>query len=369
MQKNKFLLWVASLLLIMGCSSSDDDSSWEEQPSSTVEGAYDDECRWVYSTMNHYYYWREDLPDSLDCNYTLDPVTFYKSLLSKKDRFSHIERNSSYTRSDGIKTPFYDIWPTKDNEEWMKISLIGNSEDVLLDSIYIINDYKVGYLCYLKFGEVKSLIPSIEKLFEMNIDELVLDLRYNPGGLLVTSRYLATSIAPDSVYNQAFQVLQYNHRVSQELFREKGDSLTRYSFLQPTGPDYHLGTPLYGLNLRRVYILVSNRTASASEVMITCLRPYMDVIVIGERTVGKGVGMNTFSDSRYKYSLVPITFRYYNARMESTPDEGIDPDYEVPGGYSTPRRDIGRIDEPLLAKALELILEEENPDSIETTNN
>ena len=89
--------------------------------------------------------------------------------------------------------------------------------------------------------------------------------------------------------------------------------------------------------------------------MITCMRPFINVIVVGERTVGKGVGMNTFSDSKYKYELVPITFRYYNVNMETTPDEGIEPDYEVLHGYNTAKAEIGKEEEPLFAKVIELL--------------
>lgn len=116
-----------------------------------------------------------------------------------------------------------------------------------------------------------------------------------------------------------------------------------------------LGTKYYYLSLPRVYILTSKHTASASEATINSLKPYMDVVVIGENTVGKGVGMQTISTYKYKYALVPITFRFYNCEGESIPDNGITPDFYVSDGYDTPKREIGELSEPLLAKAIELI--------------
>lgn len=348
------LIKVFTIILFAGCSA-DDDSFISEQPAPVEEGAFVAECRWIYGTMHHYYYWNEDLPDSLDCDYTLAPVDFFKSLLSKKDRFSYCEQRQSGTRStidtEWPEVPQFDAWAG---------GLAANPFDrsgsnVLLDSVYHIAGHTVGYLCYSRFDKEQELEPVMRHFHEEHIDELVLDLRYNPGGYLSTSQYLATSVVPDSVYGRVFQLLRYNHRVSQELLAENGDSLRHYSFLSPTEPDNHLDTPLYGLSLKRVFILVSNHTASASEVMITCMRPFINVIVVGERTVGKGVGMNTFSDSKYKYELVPITFRYYNVNMETTPDEGIEPDYEVLHGYNTAKAEIGKEEEPLLAKVIELL--------------
>lgn len=345
---------VLAVFLLVGCSA-DDDSFVSEQPAPVEEGAYVEECRWIYGTMHHYYYWNEDLPDSLDCDYTLAPVDFFKSLLSKKDRFSYCEQRQGSTRSGHDTTwpevPQFDIW----TGEMAANPFDTNKSNVLLDSVYHIAGHTVGYLCYSRFDKEQELEPVMRHFHEEHIDELVLDLRYNPGGYLSTSQYLATSVVPDSVYGRVFQLLRYNHRVSQELYAERGDSLSSYSFLWPTDPDNHLDTPLYGLSLNRVFILVSNHTASASEVMITCMRPFINVTVVGERTVGKGVGMNTFSDSKYKYELVPITFRYYNVNMETTPDEGIEPDYEVPNGYNTAKAEIGKEEEPLFAKVIELL--------------
>ena len=116
-----------------------------------------------------------------------------------------------------------------------------------------------------------------------------------------------------------------------------------------------LGTQMVPLNLSKIYVLTSNYTASASEATIVCLRPYMNVTIIGETTVGKGLGSWTISDSEYKYALQPITMRYYNAQGESTPDDGLSPDYFVPDGYLTRKKDLGDIKEPLLHQALQLI--------------
>ena len=86
----------------------------------------------------------------------------------------------------------------------------------------------------------------------------------------------------------------------------------------------------------------------------------MDVILIGEQTYGKGVGSWTIRDNRFKYQIQPITMRYHNANMESTPDDGIPVDYLIEDGYSTSKKELGDINEPLLNKALSIINEGNN---------
>lgn len=109
------------------------------------------------------------------------------------------------------------------------------------------------------------------------------------------------------------------------------------------------------LKLNKLIVLTSSHTASASEATIVCLRSYMDVITIGEQTVGKGVGSWTISDPRFRYAMQPITMRYYNADGVSTPDEGIGPDIYVSDGYSVGKLEIGDSNEKLLRVAIDYI--------------
>lgn len=347
----KKLYFIFAFFALTGCTSTDDDIIGEAQSVKAEIGAYTDECKWVYRQMNRHYLWREDMPDSTSCDYTIDPVTFFNRLLSSKDRFSYCERNINYTGPQEIG---------KNNEDdFGFIVTRSSSNSVLLDTIYTIKDTKVGYFCYLKFEDTTELAPVIKRFLEANIDELVIDLRYNPGGYVSTCKYLCNSVVHESAYGKVFQSQGFNNLLSEELFKQSGSRLENEYFDFPSNAgEKQLGTPLYGLNMYKVYVLTSNRTASASEALIVCLKPYSEVVVIGERTVGKGVGSYTIKDYKYKYELHPITLRYYNAETESTPDDGIIPDYEVSGGYNTRKKDIGNIGEPLLKMAFKLIFEE-----------
>lgn len=401
--------WIGVFLLVIsGCSSDNDILLPDEPTDQPIIGVYTKENQWVYEQMNHYYLWREDLPDSLSCDYTTDPVTFYKALLSPKDRFSYCSRNINYTSlSERLNDGFaYQAYRNAANEnllqvlyvtspelqkqklrrgDWLrKISTFGNTYErgeirgdifqpidtlaiealpsgtsqstVYLDSIYPINKSKIGYLCYMEFDETKDLELPIRKFHENRIDELILDLRYNPGGYVRTCRYLCNSIVSEKGYKQLFQQCTYNDKVSKEYQKETGSSITKEYYDVPTnGIGQLLGGGIYGLNLKRLYVLTSKNTASASEATIICLRPYMDVIVIGEQTYGKGVGSWTIAEKQYKYELHPIIMRYYNSLMETTPDEGIPTNIEIAGGYETVKRELGDKNEPLLAMALKCI--------------
>ena len=88
-----------------------------------------------------------------------------------------------------------------------------------------------------------------------------------------------------------------------------------------------------GNQIQRVFILTSQNTASASELIINNLKPYMDVIIIGEHTYGKNVGSHTITDinKRYPFGLQPITFKIVNALGDSDygTTEGFTPDYLI----------------------------------------
>lgn len=389
---------------IISCTS-DDIVSLEVQPIPSPAGAYEEDCKWIYSKMNHDYLWREDLPDSLDCDYGTDPVTFYKSLLSPKDRFSYCENNTLYVPSQenrslgyayqeyvngngisfrqvlyitcpelsgkGLRRGDFVIHSDHSNkiarisfdasnaisvmDTIEASSIFGPTRTVYLDSIYNIKNHKVGYLCYLEFNEINELIPVFKRFYDAQVDEMILDLRYNPGGYVSTCKYLSNSLINEKGYNKIFQQCTYNDVLTREYEKATGSGITISSFTTPDNGEGVLGNPMYGLNLKRLYVLTSKYSASASEAAIISMRPFMDVILIGEQTYGKGVGSWTIRDNRFKYQLQPITMRYHNAVMETTPDEGLVVDYYVPDGYDTKKKELGDLQEPLLAKAIGLI--------------
>lgn len=397
------------LSLVVGCSS--EDIIFDDEPITTIEYTYLEHNQWIYAQMNHNYLWRGDMPDSLDCNYGLSPQEFFKHLLSPKDRFSYMTNNPSYSPPNaynyGIAYQMYSdikgnhamqiLYTTSEKAKSFgikrgdffqvinqqpyaitlaKVLLDGNgtfvkdvspeielssetsisNPTVIVDSVYCIDNKKIGYLCYTEYDEVLDLYIPLKKFLDNRISDLILDLRYNPGGYVSTCRFLCNCIVPENAYQQIFQQCSYNDILSKYYEKKTGKERTYTYFVDLTKmPNIQLGIQMVPLNLSQIYILTSQHTASASEATIVCLRPYMDVTIIGDTTVGKGVGSWGISNREYKYALHPITMRYYNEQGESTPDEGLSPDYFVPDGYSTRKTDLGNIEEPLLHQALQLI--------------
>ncbi len=364
--------------------------------------------------MNYHYLWRSDLPDSLNCDYTLDEYEFFKSILSPKDRFSYMTGNSTWNPTEefinlGFEYQIYqdkkgrkamqilyiydqpaysssnisrgdfvqflskennivrlkkiklndDLFEYTSNQEEIVISLsdFGNSKSTV--QLYkIIDDgiNRIGYVCYLEYGEKKDIAKALKYFYENNITDLVLDLRYNPGGYVSTCKYICNCIVPEIGYSQIFQRCTYNDILAEKNFEETG-SPDSFDFFETPQNEFgnSLGYAIYPFRLNRLYVLTSKNTASASEATIVCLRPFLDVTIIGETTVGKGVGSYNISDKKFRNSIQPITMQYYNARNETTPDEGLKPDYYFPNSYLTSKSDLGDPCEPLLNQALSLI--------------
>ena len=288
-----------------------------------VNDEYVEQNQWIYTVMKVYYLWNNQLKDSLQYNYSQEPKSFFYSMLVAEDRFSYCEVNDDYVTTKGINL----------------------NETVRLDSIYTVGDRSVGYFYYTEFATEADVTDIILKF--QDVDEVIVDVRDNPGGYVRTCRYLSSLLIPEEAAGKLFCSYEYNQTISARNRQETGDERTY---------DYFFDTRLVRerrLNLDRVYFLTSKWSASCSELIISCLKPYMQVITIGETSVGKDVGMRTQSSRRCKYVLHPITFRTYNAYDEPVPTTGLVPDIYV---ENTNPELLGSTEEPLLGRALQEII-------------
>ncbi len=224
---------------------------------------------------------------------------------------------------------------------------------VLEDTVFQIGGRRIGYLAYLRFerGSVRGSTEyerQLEDVFAAfradGIDDLILDLRYNPGGYTVTCRLLASLIVRADKLGTVYARSRFNasHGESTELFdTEVADK---------------------NVNMSRLYVLATDRTASASENIINSLRGAgVEVIHIGTRTEGKNVGMTLFEKNGldgYDYDFWPVTFRIYNARSESDFGGGFVPQIELDEWayeYIEDWRPLGQSDELLTRAAIDAI--------------
>ena len=224
---------------------------------------------------------------------------------------------------------------------------------ILADTIIAWSGKKVGYLAYSQF--LTSFDDSIRAVFgrfkAAGVNELVLDFRYNGGGYVVSSDLITNLTVKDAAakIGKLMNKKVYNSTYTAYLNKTTGSSA--FETLFKSEPN-NLGT------LNRVFILTAGNTASASELVINNLKPFMDVILIGENTYGKNVGSFTITDpnKRWDFGLQPITFLTTNAIGESNYGtiNGFTPNYILADNV-LPYKTLGNPSETYLSKALSII--------------
>jgi C-terminal peptidase prc len=178
---------------------------------------------------------------------------------------------------------------------------------VLYSDVISVDGSVAGYLVFNEFLE--TALPDIDAAFaefsNQGIDVLILDLRYNPGGRLFAAKYLAELIAGSNVSGNTFVKLTHNDQY--------GDWDVEYTF---TPPDH-------ALSLDRLMVITTGASCSASEALINSLEPFIDVVLIGEPTCGKPVGM--YGYDIFDLHISPIEFRLLNADDEGEYFDGLVP--------------------------------------------
>ncbi|MFY0256395.1 S41 family peptidase [Chitinophaga sp. 30R24] len=218
-----------------------------------------------------------------------------------------------------------------------------NINPVLFDSVYTVknsdqNTVKVGYFVFYTFSSVYNdqgqptftktiLDQTLSKFAGQGIKNLIVDLRYNGGGATTTAEYLDSAIAPSKAAGKVMYNYLYNDKITQNL---AATGLTsQVLFPSSTG----------GMQLDNVFFIVSGNTASASELTLNNLKPYMNVRLIGDTTYGKPVGFIDFNISMYSNGkpsiyladLYAINFETKNANNQGGYFTGIPQD---PGAFA-----------------------------------
>jgi hypothetical protein len=206
---------------------------------------------------------------------------------------------------------------------------------VSLGKIITQNSKKIGYLRYDSF--TGTSVTEFEKAFTTfkneNIDELVIDLRYNGGGSIAVASTLLDNIT-NAYPGQKQGYLDWNNN-----YKHKNENFSFSTEIEPND-----------LNMKRVFFLVTKGSASASELVISALKPYLgetNVITIGTNTHGKNVGM---SGKRYgsNYYFI-INFFVKNNIGETTSFDGIPVTCPAPDDI---RHIMGDTNETMLSTAL-----------------
>lgn len=208
-----------------------------------------------------------------------------------------------------------------------------NENPIFINKVIQSGSAKIGYLMYNGFyaNYDTQLNAAFAELKSQGITDLVLDLRYNGGGSIQTATRLASMITGQFT-TKIFAKEKWNAKINEFYESEDPESLNN-RFVDKID-----GAAINSLNLSRIYIITTSGTASASELVINGLAPYIAVIQVGETTVGKNVGSVTLYDSptfgkakrnpNHKYAMQPLVLKIVNAADFGEYTDGLKPTYE-----------------------------------------
>lgn len=368
---------------------------------------------WIYETMQQNYLFYEDIPAEESLDFFQTPETFLKNAASSRDQkngtlFSHIDsvnvsralsssptfgyeaaliRTGSgdyairvlYTQpgspaeeaglkrgdwiiaannkkigsgdySKYVSAPTQSYTFTLGNYNGEGFDTLGVTEipapryieetNLMKTSFITVGNRTAAYILYNSFGadDTETLQNMFVEIASRQPNDIILDLRYNPGGYVSTSQLLSTLLAPQNAMGQTFLNMTYNDKIA------KTESYLFEPSLIPGG------TPLAYENL---YIITSNNTASASEIVINCLRPYLKerLLQVGTATFGKNVAQSLFTDEQSPQLELWLTTAYLsNAEgFQDYFDNGLQPDYELAENYAGELGELGTAEDMLLA--------------------
>ncbi len=227
---------------------------------------------------------------------------------------------------------------------------------------------KIGYLSYARFSSMENsqaeLLQAFNTFASSGVTDLVIDLRYNGGGYVVTSQYLGNLIVPSRISGSTMFVEYYNSlmqaRGAKILANQPlldGNDKIQYSngkIITYADVDYSPAKYTFKFakegnfdNLRNVVFIVTAATASASELLINNLKPYVNVKLVGTQTYGKPVGF--FPIKIDKYDLYLSMFQSKNSANEGDYFSGMPVDQNA---FDDVRYDFGDTHETSLAYAI-----------------
>jgi C-terminal processing protease CtpA/Prc len=174
---------------------------------------------------------------------------------------------------------------------------------IFVDTIYTRGNDKIGYMVFNSFlGDTTAIYNDFQRVFskfsQAGVTEVAVDLRYNGGGYVSVQDKLANYLVNSSANGNVMMKQEFNNKYS------RYNSTTNFQ-------------KLGNLNLNRIFFIVSSSSASASELLINNLKPYMNVMLVGpSKTYGKPVGY--FPIEIGNWYILPVSFRSVNKNNEGS---------------------------------------------------
>lgn len=282
------------------------------------------------------------------------------------------EDNESFILSTNLNNYKLSVSNYTDNttkELNIKVNRSFAENPIYLSNTYEIDGKKIGYIVYNLFSSDsgnssyeydKKLADIFDQFNTSGVNYLILDLRYNPGGSVATCTNIASALVKNRNSDDVFISYLFNDQYAYLLEKEYGDrNMKEYFQDNITSNNTTIrNIPKLGDNLNHLYILTGTYTASASELLINGLKPYLgtNISTIGEKTTGKNMASLSIYktyDPKNKWGLQPLVAKVANKENQSDYIEGIAPNIEISDFDSSLKlKQLGDVDEPLLANAI-----------------
>lgn len=225
-------------------------------------------------------------------------------------------------------------------------------EQPILSKVFEKNGKKAGYLYIYDFPDemTQTLNQKFAEFKAAGVQELILDLRYNYGGS-VSSAAALCSLIPSGLSSGSPFIIFKGNKNGGEVKRTFAQQIA----YDPEALDF---TTLRAnaLGLQKVFILTSNSTASAAEIVINNLKPYMQVIQIGDTTLGKDMAGFVVEDKRkprkISWQIHPVIYKVFNASGTGEYSNGISPQVMINEYAGLPLLPLGDPNETLISSAL-----------------
>lgn len=334
----------------------------------------------IFLYAKQVYLWHESLPSYTE----FAPRTQYGAISPditayKTELFDISQMNTNPHTGNSYELPVYAGSPkysyleqrTTSSRTTKMAAISAISSDSILYKLIEDGNKKIGYIYLASFPSLRIITAQLDAIFNSfayaQITDIIVDLRSNRGGYVETAEYLANLMVPSNLtgkvmYSEGFNPLMQDGKATllkNQLYRDADGKTVSYGNRLATMADVDFSkkanTVLFKKEgsletVKQIYFISSGNTASASELLISSMKPYFNVKLIGEKTYGKPVGF--FGIDIDNYTIYLSSFTIQNAAGWYDYYEGMSPDVNV---VLSAQASLGDPEEAGLHKALNLI--------------
>lgn len=251
------------------------------------------------------------------------------TVIKNGDAYTYNLIFSAPTSAFVFKKPDGTLWETTSTKSKFTINTVLEYDTLKLKS------GTAGHLVLESFKSSTS--AELEEAFDFfrdnNVSDLIIDFRYNSGGYLDVALEMSNYIAGNNLNSEIFSLLRYS------------DKRSRHNY------SYYFGETSVPLDISNIVFITSRATASASEALINGLKPFFNIVSVGDTTYGKPMGMDGWACAE-KYIFYPVTFKVVNAQGQGEYFGGLPP--EIIGGDDL-KHDFNDREEECLKYAIEYL--------------